>query len=335
MIAYRGDCRRAGAWRRPLVLGFLLLLSHGAVGATADGYPNRPVRLVVPYQAGGGPDVMARALAGQLERQLGRPYVVDNRAGASGLIGIEVVTKATPDGYTMLFVTSSLAVNQALREKSPYDLDRDLAPVSCVGRGAGFLLVVHPSVPAQSLAEFLTLARNRDRPLAYASSGSANVSHMMGEMFNLRARTHMMNVPYKGSAPALTAVLSGEVQAYFVTPTISVAPIKAGKLRALGFTGSARWNQMPEVPAIAEAVPGFRMDAGWMGWLAPARTPAAIVARTQREIGRALQDPKVRDYVLSSGYEPCGNTPEEFRGFIREELKRFAEIARLTGIKIH
>lgn len=343
MVAHLGDHRRPGIgfrWRRGATRGFLVpvflgLLSHGATGVAAETYPSRPIRLVVPYQAGGGPDAMARALAAQLERQMGRPYIIDNRAGASGLIGIEIVTKAAPDGYTMLFATSSIAINQALREKLPYDLNRDLAPVSCVGQGAGFLLVVHPSVPAQSLAEFLTLARGRDRPLAYASSGSANVSHMMGEMFNLRARTHMMNVPYKGSAQALTAVLSGEVQAYFVTPTISVAPIKAGKLRALGFTGSARWKQMPEVPVIAEAVPGFRMDAGWMGWLAPAKTAREVVARTQREILRALQEPKVRDYVLASGYEPCGNTPEEFRWFIREELKRFAEIARLTGIKIH
>ena len=313
----------------------LMFQLHGAWSSAAEEYPSRPVRVVVPYQAGGNPDAMARAVAGQLERQLGRPYVIDNRAGASGLIGIEVVTKAAADGYTMLFVTSSLAVNQALREKTPYNLERDLAPVSCVGQGAGFLLVVHPSVPAATLAEFLALTRNRDRRIAYASSGSANVSHMMGEMFNLQARAHMMNVPYKGSAPALTAVMSGEVQAYFVTPTISVPVIKSGKLRALGFTGSARWSQMPEIPAISEAVPGFRMDAGWMGWLAPVKTPAGIVAKTQREIKRALDDAKVRQFMLASGYEPCGNTPEEFRRFIREELKRFAEIAQLTGIRIH
>ena len=318
-----------------LAFGFLLLLSHGVPGSAAESYPARPVRLVVPYQAGGNPDAVARAVAGQLERQLGRPYVIDNRAGASGLIGIEVVTKAAPDGYTMLFVTSSLAVNQALREKTPYNLDRDLAPVSCVGQGAGFLLVVHPSVPAATLVEFLALARNRDRRITYASSGSANVSHMMGEMFNLQARTQMMNVPYKGSAPALTAVMSGEVQAYFVTPTISVPVIKSGKLRALGFTGPARWSQMPEIPSISEAVPGFRMDAGWMGWLAPVKTPAAIIATTQREIKRALEDPKVREFMLASGYDPCSTSPEEFRRFIQDELKRFSEIARRTGIKIH
>jgi len=332
-MSERKELRRIGAGM--LASGFLFLLSHGAPGSAAESYPARPVRLVVPYQAGGNPDAVARAVAGQLERQLGRPYVIDNRAGASGLIGIEVVTKAAPDGYTMLFVTSSLAVNQALREKTPYNLDRDLAPVSCVGQGAGFLLVVHPSVPAATLVEFLALARNRDRRIAYASSGSANVSHMMGEMFNLQARTHMMNVPYKGSAPALTAVMSGEVQAYFVTPTISVPVIRSGKLRALGFTGPARWSQMPEIPSISEAVPGFRMDAGWMGWLAPVKTPAAIVATTQREIKRALEDPKVREFMLASGYDPCSNSPEEFRRFIQDELKRFSEIARRTGIKIH
>jgi tripartite-type tricarboxylate transporter receptor subunit TctC len=303
--------------------------------SAADDYPSRPIRLVVPYQAGGNPDAVARTLAGQLERQLGKTIVIDNRAGASGLIGMEVASKANPDGYTMLFVTSSFAVNQAVREKSPYDLDRDLAPVSCVAQGAGFLLVVHPSVPAQTLAEFVTLAKNRDKPLAYASSGSANVSHMMGEMFNVRAGTSMLNVPYKGSGPALTAVMSGEVQAFFVTPTIGVPAIKAGKLRALGFTGQSRWNRMPEVPAIAEAVAGFQMDAGWMGWLAPAKTPAALVGRLHREIARALQEPKVRDYVLASGYEPCASSPEAFGRFIREELQRFREIARMTNLKVH
>ena len=265
---------------------------------------------------------------------MGRSYVIDNRAGASGLIGMEVVAKANPDGYTMLFVTSSLAVNQALREKTPYDLDRDLAPVTCVAQGAGFLLVVHPAVPAQTLAEFLALAR-KNQQLAYASSGLANVSHMMGEMFNVRAGTRMLNVPYKGSGPALTAVMSGEVQAYFVTPTLGVPAVKNGKLRALGFTGASRWNHMPDIPAIAEAVPGFHMDAGWMGWLAPAKTPEPIIRKTQREIERALQEPKVRDFVRMNGYEPCANSPEAFRRFIGEELRRFAEIARQTHIKVH
>jgi tripartite-type tricarboxylate transporter receptor subunit TctC len=306
-----------------------------ARAAAVDEYPNRPIRLVVPYQAGGNPDAMARTLAGQMERRMGRPYVIDNRAGASGLIGMEVVAKANPDGYTMLFVTSSFAVNQALREKTPYDLDRDLAPVSCVAQGAGFLLVVHPALPAQTLKELVALGRDRDKRIAYASSGSANVSHMMGEMFNVRAGTHLLNVPYKGSGPALTAVMSGEVQAYFVTPTLGVPAVRSGKLRALGFTGATRWSAMPDVPAIAEAVPGFHMDAGWMGWLAPARTPATILARTQREIAHALQEPKVRDFVRASGYEPCADTPEAFRRFIREELARFAEIARLTNMKIH
>ena len=315
-----------------------MLAAAGAVPARAaavDEYPNRPIRLVVPYQAGGNPDAMARTLAGQMERRMGRPYVIDNRAGASGLIGMEVVAKANPDGYTMLFVTSSFAVNQALREKTPYDLDRDLAPVSCVARGAGFLLVVHPALPAQTLKEFVALGRDRDKRIAYASSGSANVSHMMGEMFNVRAGTHLLNVPYKGSGPALTAVMSGEVQAYFVTPTLGVPAVRSGKLRALGFTGATRWNAMPDVPAIAEAVPGFHMDAGWMGWLAPARTAAVILAKSQREIAHALQEPKVRDFVRASGYEPCADTPEAFRRFIRDELARFAEIARLTNMKVH
>ncbi|MCC7485628.1 MAG: tripartite tricarboxylate transporter substrate binding protein [Burkholderiales bacterium] len=314
------------------VAGLSLLAVHAAVGA-ADDYPSRPIRLVVPYQAGGNPDAIARALSGQLERQLGRNIVIDNRAGASGLIGMEVVARANPDGYTMLFATSSLAVNQAVREKPPYDMDRDLAPVSCVGKSAGYLLVVHPSLPARTLAQFVALARNRDKPLTYATSGLANVSHLMGELFNVRAGTHMVNVPYKGSGQALAGVISGEVQMYFVTPTIGVPAIRNGKVRVLGFTGQSRWNRLPEVPAIAETVAGFQMDAGWMGWLAPARTPEAILAKVQREIARALQEPRLREYLLVSGYEPCANTPEVFRRFLRAEIERFTGIARMTNIK--
>jgi len=320
---------------RAFAFAALLLSATGAWPGAADDFPNRPVRLVVPYQAGGNPDAIARMLAGQLERQLGRNIVIDNRPGASGLIGMEVTSRANPDGYTMLFVTSSLAVNQAVREKPPYDLDRDLAPVSCVAKSEGYLLVVHPAVPAQTLKEFVALGRNRDKRMAYATSGAANVSHLVGELFNLRAGTHLLHVPYKGSGPALNAVMSGEVQAYFVAPTLGVPAVQSGKVRALGFTGATRWNAMPKIPVISEAVPGFHMDAGWMGWLAPAKTPEAIVAKVGREIAQALQEPKVRSYVLASGYEPCASSPEAFQGFVRDELARFAEIARMTNIKLH
>lgn len=301
--------------------------------ATQD-YPTRPLRLVVPYPAGGNPDAVARSLSGQLERQFGRPVIVDNRSGASGVIGIEIVAKAVPDGYTMLFATSSIVVNQAVRDKLTYDIERDFQPVTNIGQGAGFLLVVHPSLRAASLVEFLDLARSRERPLAYGSSGMANVSHMMGEMFNLHANTRLMHVPYKGSGPALNALLGGEVQVMFVTPTIGMSPIKAGRLRALGFTGATRWKLMPELPAVAESVPGFQMDAGWLGWFAPARTPPALLARIHIEIVAALQSPRVRDFIVAGGYEPKGDSPEAFRHFVQMEVARFTQIARIAKVKI-
>ena len=325
--------RRSTTLRMFLLFVALAAASTSMVCAQTQRYPDRPVRLLVPYQAGGGPDAIARMLAAQLERQMGQPFVIDNRAGASGIIGIDAAAKGAPNGYTMLFVTSSVVVNQALRDKPPYDLERDFAPVTTICEGLGFLLVVHPSVRAETLAEFIALARQPGQHIAYGSSGLANVSHVTGEMFNLKAGTQLMHVPYKGSAPALTALLSGEVQALFVTPTIGVSPIKAGKLRALAFTGASRWKEMPELPSIGEFVPGFRMGAGWMGWLAPVRTPSDIVKAMQSEIGRALQEPKLREFITTSGYEPIGNTPEEFRRFMRSELVRFKEIAQAAKIK--
>ena len=186
-------------------------------------YPAQPIRLIVPYPAGGNPDAVARALSLQLERQMGQPIVIDNRAGASGVIGIELAARAAPNGYTMLFVTSSIVINQALRDKPPYDVERDFAPVSAICEGQGHLLVIHPSVRAQNLTEFVALARNPKERIDYGSSGSANLSRLMGDLFNVRAGTHMTNVPYKGSSPAMNALLGGEIQAMFLTAIIGLA----------------------------------------------------------------------------------------------------------------
>ena len=309
-------------------------LAAPAALAQAQSYPSQPIRLVVPYPAGGNPDAVARALALQLERQMGQSIVIDNRAGASGVIGMDIAARAAPNGYTMLFATSSLVLNQALREKPPYDIERDFAAVTSICEGQGHLLVVHPSVRAQNLAEFIALARNPKERIHYGSSGTANLSRVMGDLFNVRAGTHMVNVPYKGSSPAMNALLGGEIEAMFLTAIIGLGPVKAGKLRAIGFTGASRLKSLPDVPSIAEVLPTYRIDGGWMGWLAPAKTPPQIVARMHAEIAKAVKGPKLRELMVTGGYEPVATPPEAFSKFMREELVRFREIAKVANIKV-
>jgi tripartite-type tricarboxylate transporter receptor subunit TctC len=321
-------------FRRVLAVWLLAaLLPAPMAGAWGQDYPSRPIRLVLGFPSGGTPDALARSVATQLEAQLGRSFVVDNRTGANGIIAAEIVATAPPDGYTMLFSPPALIINQIVQQKPSYDVLRDLAPVANICMGAGFILVVNASVPAKSVKELVALARARDN-LSYGTPGIGNTQHLAGELFNLRAGTRLLHVPYKGLTPAITAVLSGEVSALFVPPTVVMPHIKAGKLRALGFTGGKRWQFMPELPTIAEAgVPGFEVSGSWQGWFAPARTPREIVSRLHAEIGKALKVPKVHDFILTGGYEPDGRGPEEFRRLIQSDLKKYAEIVRVAGIK--
>ena len=314
----------------------LAVAMDAAVAATAPAveYPARPVRMVVTFTAGGTPDAIARIVVGQMERQLGQSFVVDNRAGANGIIGTDIVAKAAPDGYTLLHVTGSLVINPRLYRTLPYDVFRDLEPVTNIVLGDGYLLLVHPSVPAQSVMELVALAKNKDKPLSYGTPGIGNTLHLATELFNVRAGTQLLHVPYKGVAPALNSLLAGETQVIFIPPTIAVQHVKTGKARALGFTGSKRWPFMPEVPTIMEAgVPDFEITGSWHGWLAPAKTPPALIARIHAEAKKALQVPRVRDFLVAGGYEPDGSTPEEFRKFLKKESARYAEAVRAAGIK--
>jgi tripartite-type tricarboxylate transporter receptor subunit TctC len=301
--------------------------------ARADTYPARPVRLVVPFPAGGTTDINARTLGAQLERGLGQPFVVDNRAGASGIIACDIVAKAAPDGHTLLYVSSSITLNPNIFRKLPYDTVKDFAPITRVASAVGFLLVISPSLPVSSLKEFIALGKAPDTKLSFGSAGIGNPLHLAGEVFNLRAGTHMLHVPYKGVAPAITAVIGGEVQALFTPPTAAVAHVKSGKLRALGFSGTARWAVLPDVPTFAETVPGLYVPAGWDGLFAPARTPAAIISRLQTEVRKALEVPRVREAYLGGGYEPAGSAPDEFRRFFVAEIKRYAETVRDAKIR--
>lgn len=312
-----------------LITAAILFVPWGSAGAQA--YPNRPIRLVVPFEAGGTATINARVVAEQVAGQLGQPIVVDNRPGANGMIGIQIVAAAVPDGYTMLYTTTSIAINPSFYKKLPYDLFRDLQPVTIIAAGVGNVLLAHNAFPPRSVKELIALAK--EKPVTYGSAGIGNSTHLMMEMFAAAAGVKMTHVPYKGVAPAMTAVIGGEVNIMFIPPTAAVPNIKAGRVRVLGFSGKSRWNVLPEVPAIAEsAIPGWHKDSGFNVWLAPARTPAGIASKLQQEIHKALQVPKVRGVFVNGAYETLGNTPADAAAFLREQVKFYQDITRRIGI---
>lgn len=300
----------------------------------AQGYPNRPIRLIVPFPPGGTPDSNARTLTGPMERSLGQNIVVDNRAGANGIIGMETVAHAAPDGYTFLYTTVAFIINPAVYKRLPFDVIRDFTPVTNVAIGLGYVIVVNAAVAAKSVKELIALGRNPEKPLGYGTSGVGNPQHIAGELFNVRAGTTLMHVPYKGAAQAMIALLGGEVQAMFMPPTSALPHIKSGKLRVLAYTASKRWPAMPDLPTVAEAgVPGYQFDGAWHGIFAPAKTPGAVVARFQSEVRKAIETPQAREFLVAGGFEPMGDSPDEFRKFVAAELKKWAELAQIARLK--
>jgi tripartite-type tricarboxylate transporter receptor subunit TctC len=300
--------------------------------ALAQTYPTRPIRLIVPFGAG-GPDTTARILAQQLGKQMGQTFVVDNHAGANGLIGAEEVAKAIPDGYTLMLTSASFAVNPSIYRKLPYDSQRDFVDVAQIAAGEGLLLVVNPAVPAKTVKEFIALASKPDARIAFASPGIGNTLHLAGERFNMRTGTKMLHVPYKGGGPATAALLSGEVQAAFMTTPTSVPQIKAGKLRALAFSGKTRASFLPDVPTMAEAgVPDFDIDAGWHGLFAPAGTPPAIVERLRQEVEKALATPEMTDAIKATGLMPSTLPPMDFKALVDSDISKYAAIVKAAHI---
>ena len=320
--------------RRILALAIAVASVAAASMAIGQSYPTRPVRIVIPFPPGGNVDVFARVLYQQVEKELGQTIVIDNRGGANGMLGSHIVANATPDGYTMLNVSFSFAVNPSIVSKMPFDVVKDFAPVTDVALGTGYLIVGNPRFQAKTVKELIALAKQQPGKVRYSTAGVGNGQHLTGALFAEKAGVDMLHVPYKGGGPAVTAAIGGEVQIHFPAPAVGIPHVKAGRLRGLGFTGGKRLASLPDVPTVAEsALPGFLADAGWHGVFAPAKTPPAALKRMQEAIRNALKVPQVRDHFLNGGYEPQGHTPAEWGKLFRADLKRYAEITRIAKIE--
>jgi tripartite-type tricarboxylate transporter receptor subunit TctC len=317
-----------------LAVPVLVLAAALAAGACpAQDYPSRPVRIIVGFGAG-GPDTTARILAQELTARMGQTFVVDNRPGASGIIGADLVAKAQPDGHTLLVTSSSFALNPAIHRKLPFDPVRDFTPVSQLCATEAYILAVNPSVPARDAKELIALAKKPGSRIAYGSAGVGNVSHLVTAVFNARAGMNMTHVPYKGAGAAIGALMAGEIQVMFVTPTLGVPAIRSGKIRALGYDHAKRAPFLPDVPTLAEAgAPPTQIDGSWHGLLAPAKTPPALVARLEGEVRKALAVPEVRERFVKLGLVPVGGSAVEFKVFLAAHIKRFGEAAKLAGLE--
>lgn len=308
-------------------------LLTGTATTFAQGYPSKPIRLVVGFTPGGGVDINARLLGPKITEYLGQQVVVDNRPGAGTNIANEHVAKSPADGYTLLINTAAVAINMSLYKKVPFDTLRDFAPVSVFSQSPN-ILVVHASVPARNVKELLALARAKPGALNYSSAGSGTTQHLTGELFKLRTKTDIVHVPYKGSAPSLTALIGGEVSLSFANIPAIFNHVKSGRLRPLANAGPKRSALMPDVPTMKEAGVKDVEVVVWYGVLAPANTPREIINTLAGAIRKAAQSDDIRKRLADQGAEPVGNTPEEFAKLLREEVTRWAEVVKVSGAKV-
>ena len=318
---------------RPLVPLILLVASFAFPSeAAAQTYPNRPLRLIVPFAPGGGTDILARVIGQKLTESMGQQVVVDNRAGAGGNIGAELTAKAPRDGYTILMVSASYAVNASLYQLA-FDPLRDLAPITQVAT-VPFVLVAHPSLPANNAKELIALARAKPGSLNYASSGTGSAPHLAGELLTMSTNTQMVHVPYKGGAPAITDLLAGQVQLLFSTVIQGLPHIKAGKLKPIAVASLKRSSALPHVATLDESgVAGYDVT-NWFGVLAPAGTPAPILARLNAEIVKHLQSPDLAQRLAAEGAEAVGGTARDFERLIRRDIEKYTRIVKAAGISV-
>jgi tripartite-type tricarboxylate transporter receptor subunit TctC len=309
------------------------LCTFAALPAGAQSYPSHPVRIIVPFAAGGPADIYARFVGQRLQEALGQPFVVEDRPGGGSVLGTDAVAKSAPDGYTLLMMSNTHTVNESLISNKPFQLLRDFAPVAPVNY-SDLVLVVHPSVPANTLKEFIALAKSKPHDLNYASSGPGTPYHMAGELFKAMAGLDIVHVPYKGSSGARTDVLGGQVQMMFDAITTMAPNVRAGKLKALGTTGKVRSPVLPEVPTVAEAgVPGYEAVI-WLGIMAPTGTPKPVVERLNAEIRRIVNSPEVREAWAKQGAAPMSMSTDEFGQYLRDDIAKWAHVVKVSGAKV-
>lgn len=320
-------CCRSGA-----IAGAAALVSTAAAPATGD-YPTKPVRVLVGFPAGGSTDVLTRQIGVRLSENLGQPIIVDNRAAAGGSLASELVAKGNPDGYTLMMATvASHGINPSLYRKIPYNVVKDFAPITLVATYP-LVLATHPSLPAKSVKELIGAARAKPGQFRFASSGNGSPGHLSGEILKSLAKIDLIHVPYKGGAPANVAVLSGEAHMTFATLPGMIPHVKAGRVTALAVTTAKRSAAIPDVPAIAESVPGFDVSS-WAGFVAPAGTPRAIVMRLNQETIKVITSRELRERLAAEGADPVGNTPEQFSAFIKVELEKWAAAVKQAGAQL-
>ncbi|WP_313388121.1 Bug family tripartite tricarboxylate transporter substrate binding protein [Achromobacter aegrifaciens] len=319
--------------KKALLAGSLAILALGAAASAHAAWPQRPITMVVPFPPGGPTDLVARVLAKQLTDQLGQTVVVENKGGANGNIGMQYAAAAKPDGYTVLYNTSSIALSPNLYRSLAFDPVKDFAPVSSTAV-IPLVLLVHPSVPAPDTRTFVQYAREHPGKLSYGSAGAGNVTHL-GALLLLRSlEIDAVHVPYRGSAPAMTDLVGGQVQLMTNTLNDSLGFIREGKLRALAVTSGARSEQLPDVPTVAETVaPGFEMGA-WQGVVVPAGTPAPVIDKLNAEIRRALQSPEMTRQLKAQGAQALGSTPQEYAAYIKSEIARWGEVVKAANVKL-
>ena len=309
------------------------MVFFGSASCWAQTYPARPIRLIVPYAAGGGVDVMARLVAPKLSEKLGQRVIIDNHAGATGNIGADIAARAAPDGYTVLMGGASLAINVSLYSKLTYDVMKDFVPVTEVAQSPNIVLV-HPSLPVKSIRELIALARARPGQLNYGSGGSGSTLHLTAELFKTMANVNIVHVPYKGTGPAIVGLMSGEVT-LAMPPLSGMLPhVESGRVRALAITSRTRLNMLPQLPTVAESgVPGFE-SGQWYGVLVPAGTPASIVTKLQNELAQVVRLPDVVAQITRQGCVPVGDTSQHFTSYLRQDIAKWAKVVKASGARV-
>jgi tripartite-type tricarboxylate transporter receptor subunit TctC len=313
---------------------FLLIALGQTFGlAAAQSYPNKPIRIVVPFPAGGGTDIVARILANDISKDIGQNIMVENKGGANGILGADLVAKSAPDGYTIVMSTmGNFAVNPAIYPNSPVNIERDLVPVTEVV-SVPLMLTIHPSIPAKTIQEFIVYAKAQKDPVTYSSSGTGGGPHLAGALFVMASGVNMLHIPFKGSSPAYAATIGGQVSAIFDSVVQGAPYVKNGQLRALAVTNSKRSTLLPDVPAMSEVLPSYDVN-NWYAIMAPTGTPLEIRQYLYRAVKKSLDKPEIKARLIADGVQPVGSSPEEFGKYLKEQTKLWAEVVKTAGIKL-